>query len=167
MAIPKQINNWIGFGSRITSSISIPQTARRCFVKMWRRTIRLSRSIVLLYTDHQLIASRIIESAAYCNQIMPVSFLGKSAQIRGRLFELFGYCYHFYVGLNNAVKRLTLYRILLAFYYNGNSLVKSHFKQICLKAIWVLLWTFRQITTTARGGNIRPAGHIRPAKGNF
>ncbi len=42
--------------------------------------------------------SRIIESAAYCNQLLLVPIILYTEHKTRRLIESFGYCYHFYIG---------------------------------------------------------------------
>ncbi len=50
------------------------------------------------YSAHRLIGSRIIESAACCNQILLVPLYLNIVHKKRRLIESFGYCYHFYAG---------------------------------------------------------------------
>ena len=51
----------------------------------------------IIYSARRLIGSRIMESATFCNKILLIPFYMNSTQKRW-LFELFGYCYHFYDG---------------------------------------------------------------------
>jgi hypothetical protein len=53
-----------------------------------------------------LMGSRIIESAAYCNQILLAQI--RTVHKTSRLIELFGYCYRFYV-VQDPIKRRTMY----------------------------------------------------------
>ncbi len=59
------------------------------------RGLRLTKRDVCvkasMYSVRRLIRSRMIESAAYCNQIL---------FIKRRLIESFGYTYQFYAGSN-------------------------------------------------------------------
>ncbi len=57
------------------------------------------RKFLNCYSVRRLIGSRIIESAAYCNQINVIPLYSSIVHKKCRLIESFGYCYHFYAGL--------------------------------------------------------------------
>jgi hypothetical protein len=64
----------------------------------------MSDSTVRWYSVRRLIESRIIESAAYCNQTWLGPIYKSNTQKIRRLIESSCYCYHFYVGRSDPIR---------------------------------------------------------------
>ena len=98
---------YIGWPNQGLQIICITEDPRRngmckCIFTMFFKilknlhSIKMFNKVLRYHSGRRLIGSRIIESAAYCDQILLVPLHLYSLQTT-LVIESFGYCYHFYV----------------------------------------------------------------------